>query len=80
MNDPAIGDGDLDDGWGLRQDDEAAAPLDRYWQITFTQNSYMPDALKPPDFHKEVERESQGGVRLEIGPLCPCSRDCSTAA
>jgi DNA-binding PadR family transcriptional regulator len=45
----------------------------------------MPDALKPADFHillalvqgprhgyglmKEVERESQGGVRLEIGSL-----------
>lgn len=45
----------------------------------------MPDALKPADFHillaltqgprhgyalmKEVERESRGGVRLEIGSL-----------
>jgi DNA-binding PadR family transcriptional regulator len=45
----------------------------------------MPDALKPADFHilmaltqgprhgyglmKEVERESHGGVRLEIGSL-----------
>jgi DNA-binding PadR family transcriptional regulator len=59
--------------------------LPEYRQIAYTHNTYMPDALKPADFHillalaqgrrhgyglmKEVEQESNGTVRLEIGSL-----------
>jgi len=68
-----------------RPDHHPDRRLTEYRQITYTQNTYMGDALKPADFHilmaltqgprhgyalmKEVERESQGGVRLEIGSL-----------